>query len=140
MRTSAKILVTVLQLGLLGALAGVALAQNRVISGAHTMALKSGESEEVQDIYWVQNCRSMLNGPPQIEVLDGPPGVTATLKEDMVLPREQNCPNKVKGAKLVVSAGQIDDPSFSQLNLRVTYDTREGIRKQSMIINLSLIP
>ena len=137
MRTSAKLLVTV---GVLSALSGAALAQNMLIAGAHTMALKSGESEEVQDIYYVENCRSILNSAPQVEVVDGPPGITATLKEDMVLPRLQNCPAKVKGGKLVVSAGHIEDPSFSQLNLRVTFDTRDGVRKQSLVINLSLIP
>lgn len=111
-----------------------------MIPGAQTMALKSGESEEVIDLYVVQNCLSQLNSPPQVEVVDGPPGVTASLKEDMVLPRLQKCPGKVKGAKLVVRAGTVEDPSFSQLTVRVTFDTRDGIRKQTFVINLSLIP
>jgi hypothetical protein len=134
---STKLLVTV---GVLCAFGGAALAQSMLVEGAHTMVLKSGESEEVQDIYVIQNCRSILNSSPQVEILDGPPGVTASLIEDMVLPRGQSCPNKGKGGKLVVSAGKIEDPSFSQLNVRLTYDTREGIRKQSLVINLSLLP
>jgi hypothetical protein len=141
MRISSRLLITVLQIGVAGALCGFgARAQNMMIQGAQTMALKSGESEEVTDLYYVQNCMSLLNSPPQIEVVDGPPSVTASLKEDMVLPRFQKCPGKVKGAKLMVSAGTVEDPSFSQLTVRVTFDTREGIRKQTFVINLSLIP
>lgn len=141
MRISSRLLITVLQIGVAGALCGTAAtAQNMMITGALTIALKSGESDEVADVYYVHNCLSLLNSPPQVEVVDGPPGVKATLKEDMVLPRLQKCPAKVKGAKLVVSAGTVEDPSFSQLTVRVTFDTREGIRKQTFIINLSLIP
>jgi hypothetical protein len=111
-----------------------------ILPGAHTVALKSGESEEVSDLYYVQNCASLLNSPPQVEVVDGPPGVKASIKEDMVLPRLQKCPAKVKGGKLVVSTGSVEDPSFSQLTVRVTFDTREGVRKQTFLINLSLVP
>jgi hypothetical protein len=141
MRTSTKLLFTVLFVGIAVVLGNAATqAQNMFIRGAQSMALKSGESEEVSEIYFVENCLSILNGPPQVEVVDGPPGVTASFKEEMVLPRQQKCPAKVKGGKLFVSAGNIEDPSFSQLLVRVTYDTREGIRKQTLTINLSLVP
>jgi hypothetical protein len=140
MRISSILLISVLQIGIAGALCGTGAAQNMEIPGAKTMALKSGESEEVIDLYYVQNCLSLLNSPPQVEVVDGPPAVTASLKEDMVLPRLQKCPAKVKGAKLLVSAGTVQDASFSQLTIRVTFDTRDGIRKQTFVINLSLIP
>jgi hypothetical protein len=138
---SSRLLITVLQIGIAGALCGTgAKAQNMMIPGAQTIALKSGESEEVTELYFVTNCLSLLNSPPQVEIVDGPPTVKASVKEDMVLPRLQKCPAKVKGAKLVVSAGSIEDPSFSQLTVRVTFDTREGIRKQTFVLNLSLIP
>jgi hypothetical protein len=140
MRISSRLLIAALQIGIAIALCGTGAAQNMNIRGAHTIALKSGESEEVTDLYYVQNCLSLLNGPPQVEVVDGPPSVKASLKEDMVLPRAAKCPAKVKGAKLMVSAGTVEDPSFSQLTVRVTFDTREGIRKQTFVINLSLIP
>jgi hypothetical protein len=132
---------SVLIVGIAGVLGSVGTnAQNMMVPGAHTIALKSGESEEVDDIYYVTNCVSLLNSPPQAEVVDGPPGVTASVKEDMVLPRLQKCPTKIKGGKLVVSAGKVEDPSNSQLTVRVTFDTREGIRKQTWVINLALIP
>ena len=141
MRISAKLLVTILPLGIAAVLGTTAIrAQNMMVPGAHTIALKSGESEEVSDLYYVANCASLLNSPPQVEVVDGPPAVKASIKEDMVMPRLQKCPAKVKGGKLVVSAGTIEDPSNSQLTVRVTFDTREGIRKQTFVINLALLP
>jgi hypothetical protein len=141
MRISSRFLITVVQISIAGVLGSAeSKAQNMMVRGAQTIALKSGESEEVSDLYYVTNCMSLLNSAPQVEVVDGPPGVTASIKEDMVLPRQQKCAAKVKGAKLLVSAAKVEDPSFSQLAVRVTYDTREGIRKQTFYINLSLIP
>ena len=40
----------------------------------------------------------------------------------------------------VLAAKTIEDPSYSTLILRITYDTREGERKQSETINLYLVP
>jgi hypothetical protein len=141
MRTSIMSVLGTLCFGSAGAFGIVEVqAQNMMQPGAATVALRSGESEEISDLYFVSNCASLLNGPPQVEVVDGPPGVTASIKEDLVLPRLQRCPTKVKGAKLVLSASKIEDPSFSLLTVRVTFDTKEGVRKQTWVVNLNLIP
>src|ERR1700736_5323368 len=89
MRTSAKSLLTILHVGIAGTL-GIAgaQAQNLTIRGSDTMSLKSGEHQEVQEIYYVTNCVSLLKSTPQVEIVQGPPGVTAEIKEAMVLPRE----------------------------------------------------
>jgi hypothetical protein len=141
MRTSTKSMLATLCVAFASALSLAEVnAQNMMLPGAETVALKSGETEEISDLYYVSNCASLLNSPPQVEVVEGPPGVTASVKEDMVLPRLQKCPTKVKGGKLIVSANKIEDPSFTQLTVRVTFDTREGIRKQTWVVNLNLIP
>ena len=45
------------------------------------IAMKSGESTELGDIYFINlNCKSVLKETPQVEILDGPPGVTAVIK------------------------------------------------------------
>jgi hypothetical protein len=141
MRTSAKSLLTILHVGIAAAL-GIAgaQAQNMTIKGSGTIALKSGESQEVQDLYYVQNCISLLKSPPKVEIVEGPPGVTAELKEAMVLAREAKCPAPVKGVKLFIAVKEIEDPSYSPLVLRITYDTREGERKFSHLFNLYLTP
>jgi hypothetical protein len=110
------------------------------IRGSDTIALKSGESQEVGEYYYVTNCVSLLKNMPVVEVVQGPPGVTAEMKEALVVPREQRCPNPLKGAKLYIAAKDIEDPSYSPLILRITYDTREGERKLSHIYNLYLVP
>jgi len=105
-----------------------------------TIALKSGESSELAVLYWTSNCRSILTATPQVEILDGPPGITASVKEDMVLVRATSCAKPVKGGRLIVSADNIEDPSVSTVTLRVTYKTRDGERKLSYPFNLQLFP
>lgn len=139
-----RTIVTSLIAGACFALASIgspALAQGvRTIIGSESLALKNGESVEVGSIYYVTNCKSMLTSPPEVEIVDGPPGVEATIKEAMVLPRAQSCGNKVAGGMLVVSARHVEDPSYSNLTLRFTYKTKDGERKFSQVFNLSLLP
>src|SRR5712691_3914437 len=66
---------------------GSAAAHAQTVTGSPSLALKSGESTEVGNVYWVSNCKSLLKSTPEAEVLDGPPGVAVTIKEAMVLPR-----------------------------------------------------
>jgi hypothetical protein len=105
-----------------------------------SFALKSGESAEVGDLYWVVNCRSQLEAPIEVTILDGPPGVTASTTEAMVVPRFQECPRAVKGAKLTLSAQQIEEQSNSQMTLRIRYKTKDGVRDRSMSFMISLFP
>jgi hypothetical protein len=117
-----------------------AVAQAQIVKNVTTIALKSGETAEVGLLYYISNCKSILKSVPEVEILDGPPGVTASVKEDMVLPRAQNCANRVKGGRLMVAAKDIEDPSFSELTIRITYHTRDGDQKRSVIYNISLFP
>lgn len=134
---------------LAGLIAGFALASIgspvvaqgvRTIIGSQSLALKNGESVEVGPIYYVTNCKSVLKSTPEVEIVDGPPGVEATIKEAMVLPRAQSCGNKVAGGMLVISAKNVEDPSYSNLTLRITYKTKDGDRRFSHVFNLSLLP
>ena len=125
----------------LGLLGSPAMAQGvRTIIGSEGLALKNGESVEVGPIYYVSNCKSILKSTPEVEILDGPAGVEATIKQAMVVPRSQKCANKVYGGLLVVSAKNIEDPSYTNLTLRITYKTWDGERKFSQVFNLSLLP
>ena len=110
------------------------------LANTATIALKSGESTEVGKLYFVEGCRSTLKSPPEVEILDGPLQVSAEVKEATVLPRVQNCSKPVQGGILVLSAKEIEDPSFSRLTVRVIYKTREGDRKFSAVFNLQLLP
>lgn len=105
------------------------------------IALKSGESTELGDVFWINaNCKSMLKATPKVEVLDGPPGVQVAIKEAMVVPRVYSCARPVNGGKLVISASDIDDQSYTQMTLRVTYKTSTGERQRSRVVNVSLFP
>jgi hypothetical protein len=115
-------------------------ALGQYIRGQATIALKSGESAEITKLYYVENCTSMLKSIPEAEIIDAPPAVTVSVREDMVLPRAQGCAKPVKGGTLVMSAKDIGDLSYTPVTVRITYKTRDGDRKFSYVINLSLIP
>src|SRR5215831_2731666 len=83
---------------------GGATAQT-IYFGVDDIALKNGESTEVAEVYYIgQNCKSLLKATPEVEILDGPPGVTATIREEMVVPRGLGCAQGVPGGKLVITA------------------------------------
>jgi hypothetical protein len=139
MRFGSTAILVICQLGITGVLASAG-AQAQTLTGVATIALKSGESTEVGSVYYVSNCRSLLKSTPEAEVIEGPQGVTATIKEAMVIPRVQNCANRVAGGTLVVSAKDIEDASYTRLTIRITYNTRDGERKFSHVFYLSLFP
>jgi hypothetical protein len=115
-------------------------AQAQTIWGSHTLALKSGETIELGQLYWVVGCRSLLTGTPEAEVLQGPPQVSVTVKQEMVFPRVQQCASRVPGGKLMITAKEIEDPSHTNLTVRITYKTKDGDRKLSHVYNLRLLP
>src|SRR5262245_59912864 len=73
--------------------------------GVDDIALKNGESTELAQIYYIgTNCTSLLKATPEVEILDGPPGVAAAVKADMEVPRGVGCAQAVPGGKLMISA------------------------------------
>jgi hypothetical protein len=120
----------------------VAPVQAQTIDRPHAnIALKKGETVEVGNIFWIgHNCRALTTATPEVEVLDGPPGVSATIKAAMVVPRGLGCAKPVSGGKLVLSAKEIDDYSHSTMVVRITYKTRDGDRQRSQHFNVTLFP
>ena len=110
---------------------GLALAQ---------IALKSGETADLGVLYYISNCKSILKATPGAEIIDGPPGVSVSVREEMVLPRRQNCAKRVAGGTLVISAKDIEDESFTRLTVRITYKTKDGDRKLSQVYKIALFP
>jgi len=127
-------LLAILSFGGAGGLMGaVGHAQTRI-------ALKSGESVELQSVYYVSNCRSTMVGLPEIEVLEGPQQVTLSIKEAMVLPRRQNCANRVPGGILIATAKDVSQAMETKITYRVNYKTKDGNRQRGRVFLLSLFP
>jgi len=139
MRMDARALAAIVHLGIAGIL-GSAVANAQTITNSPTIALRSGESAELGELFWVVNCRSVLKSTPEAEILDGPPGVSVAVKAAMVTARAQRCSKPVPGGMLVITAGNIEDASYTPLTIRITYHGRDGDRTPSVIYNLSLLP
>jgi hypothetical protein len=128
-------------LGLLCVLANAEAKAQTVYFDVLTVALKSGESAELADVYYIgSHCQSLLKAVPEVEVLEGPPGVTATIKEDKIVPRTFGCTKPVPGGKLIITAKEVEEYGRARLVLRVKMKTSSGERQWSRDVNISLIP
>jgi hypothetical protein len=120
---------------------GIATQAQTISNPVSDLALKSGESTELSDVYWINSsCKSILKGTPEVEILDGPSSVTATIKPASIVPRVWGCAKAVQGGKLVITAKEIEDQGSAMLLLRVNYKTQSGERQRSITVRLALIP
>lgn len=123
------------------AFAGIVIsADAEAQSALRRLVAKNGESIELGPIYWVTNCRSIMVGLPEVEVLEGPPQVALTVKEAQVLPRRQGCAAKVSGGTLMLNTEGVTEPAEAKLTYRLKYKTKEGDRQTSSSFVVSLYP
>jgi hypothetical protein len=104
------------------------------------LVAKNGESIELGPVYWIVNCHSTMIGLPEIEILEGPPEVTLSIKEGQVLPRRQGCAAKVSGGTLMLSVKGVTERTEGKLTFRLKYKTKDGDRQTSNAYTVSLFP
>jgi hypothetical protein len=104
------------------------------------ISLKSGETVEVRNVFFIRNCKSILKETPVVEVLEGPAELTLTIKPGMVVPRSDNCSNPVAGGTVVATAKDVKGPKEAKLTYRVKYKTLEGDRQTARVYMVSLFP
>ena len=136
MRSGWRALLAILAIGC----ADVALGTEAHAQAETRIVLKAGESVEIKTVYYVSNCRSIMIGLPEVEVLEGPPQVTLSVKEGMVLPRRQNCANRIPGGILMATAKDVSEPLQAKVTYRVKYKTKDGERQRGDVFLLSLFP
>lgn len=107
---------------------------------AQRIALKSGESAELRNYFFIVNCQSIMIGQPTLDVLEGIEEVTVTLKDSMILPRGRDCAKPVPGGTVVVTAKHIDEQKEGKLTIRLKFNTKQGERQDSSSYLISLFP
>ena len=126
------------------ALACLALASSAGPSGAQGVkalrhvALKSGESAELRNFYFVQHCRSVMIGTPALDVLQGPEEVTVALKEGDKIPSK--CTNRVPGGTVIATAKEVKTTKEAKLTIRLKFNTKVGERQSVSSFLVSLFP
>jgi len=93
------------------------------------VGVRSGESIDLNAVYWISNCQSLLKRFRGVEILQGLPGLTLTIREEPVYARRQNCRDKVRGGTVVLTATGVDAKESGTLEYRVLYDTEDGPRE-----------
>ena len=121
-------------------LAIIGLGQANAQDVLRRIAVKNGESVDLGTVYWVANCHSIMVGLPEIEMLEGPPGVALSIREELVLPRRQGCAAKVPGGTVVLTAKEVTEKSETKLTYRVNYKIKDGPRQTSQSYVISLFP
>jgi len=114
--------------------------QAQAQSNVQKLALKGNESVELQQVFWIANCRSIAIGLPEVEVLEGPEELSLSIKEAKVLPRRQNCSDRVPGGILMATTKEVAEPKQARLTYRLKYKTKDGDRQTSHAYNVSLFP
>jgi hypothetical protein len=105
-----------------------------------TIALKSGETFELGPVYLVINCKSIVTDEPQVEIMEGPPELTLTIKPGKVVPRNQGCTNEISGGTMVVAAKDIPQKKSARLVYRVKFKTKDGDRQLAQVYSVELFP
>ena len=110
------------------------------VASADEISLRAGESADVHAVYWVSNCRSILKSFAGVDVVEGPPGVTLSIREEDVYARRQNCSEKIPGGIVVVTAKDVPAKISSTLKYRVRYNTEDGLKQSNHSVQLTLSP
>jgi hypothetical protein len=103
-------------------------------------AVKNGETIELSAVYWISNCKSRLKNFAGIDVLEGPPGVSLSLRLQKVVPSLQHCSRPVDGAMVVLNAKGITAAGTADVSYRVRYNTLDGPRQSNHTVVLKLFP
>jgi hypothetical protein len=104
------------------------------------ITLKSGETVELRNFFYIVNCQSIMIGSPQLDVLEGPDEVSVSLNEHTLLPRTQNCAKPVPGGSVVATAKEVTDRKDVKLTIRLKFNTKVGQRQDSSSYLVSLFP
>jgi hypothetical protein len=113
----------------------------QTITADYDLSLKNGETLELTDAYLIsRDCKSLLKSPPEVTILEGPPGVVVSMNEAMVTPFSHNCARPVRGGKVAISARDVEFYSHTTLVLRYRYKTPMGDRFSSARYRLTVYP
>jgi hypothetical protein len=106
-----------------------------------TVALKSGETVELNNLFWVASCRSLLTGPMRVEILQGPPEITASIRQQKIVPHVLNCAKPVDaGVLLLTAAKDVQTKIQAKVVLRVKFPTVDGEKQRSFDLDAIVMP
>jgi hypothetical protein len=131
-----KCFLKVASIAAIACLSQQALAQD----STRSIALKNGESVDLMPVFGEKNCRSILTATPTVEVLEGPPQIKVTVREEMVAPRHAACKDKIKGGVVVVTANDVKARTEGKLTFRIKYKGKDGERQTAHTYNVTLFP
>jgi hypothetical protein len=110
-------------------------------AAAQEMSIRAGESVDLHPVYWVRNCQSQLRKIEGVDLLEGPPGVSLSIRsEEVMTSARHSCSSKVPGGIVVATVKDVPARVSGTLTYRVRYDTDEGQRQSTHTRSVTLYP
>ncbi len=106
---------------------------------AEDKVLRPGGSVDLGNAFWASGCTSSLITVVGVDLLSGPPGVQLSVRNEDVVPRQQDCP-KVPGGVIVATVKEVASPSTGTIRYRVRYKTTDGPHQSEHSVGISLQP
>jgi PQQ-dependent catabolism-associated CXXCW motif protein len=111
------------------------------ISHGHELTLSKGESADLGSVYWLDgSCQSRLKEFAGVDLLEGPSGIELTIRKESVMAKKQNCPDKIPGGIVVLTAQDIPAAFSGTIKYRVRYKTEDGDKQSLHAKEISLTP
>lgn len=115
----------------IGTIAATAIWACSCAAAAQNISLRKDESADLGSLYWISNCISTLKDFGGVEILEGPPGIELTIRQEAVYATRQNCAAPVPGGTVVLTAKDIPAKFEGTLRYRVRYNLQDGGTRQS---------
>ena len=112
------------------------------LSYAEPLVLKAGEKADLGSAYWISRsqCKSLLKSFGGVDLLEGPPGIELTIREENVVARRQNCPDPVPGGMVVLAIGELSSKYQGTIKYQVRYKTEDGDQTSTHQREVELLP
>ena len=95
-------------------------------SAQDVVSIRKGESVDLGEVYWQRSCKSMLISFQGVDLLEGPPGLSVSIRQQPVHARRQGCPHQIDGGMVVLTAQDVPEKFEGTIIYRVRYATWDG--------------
>ncbi|HEX2114967.1 MAG TPA: hypothetical protein VHM01_11235 [Alphaproteobacteria bacterium] len=104
------------------------------------ISIRNGESVDLGAVYWQYRCESIFLRFYGIDLLEGPPGLSLSIRPGRVWAQRQNCPRPLDGGTVVLTAKDVKERFEGTIHYRVRYDTKDGDKQSTHSRKIVVFP
>jgi len=108
------------------------------------ISIKSNESADLGPVYWLErvHCGSQLIDFAGVDLLEGPPGITLSIrKQDVIAVNNGPCTGaKLPGGVVIATVKEVPEKASVVIKYRVRYNTSYGVQQSNHTRQINLYP